>query len=195
MKNKFFIEIGTSDFDTLEPLVKNGWSGIFVEPVKELLDNIPKHKNCIYENIAISNYIGTTQVRYYDPSWAEDWIRGVGTLVDLERNVLNSNEQWGNHERLVGVDVITLDELINKHGVTKIDYLKIDTEGGELSILEDYSWKIKPRMIKFEYCHWGLGPDEDGGKLRETKVIPIVKMLEDIGYIVYREENDIYGVI
>ena len=38
MNEKFFIEIGTSDFDTCEDLVKEGWKGIFVEPVKDLLD-------------------------------------------------------------------------------------------------------------------------------------------------------------
>ena len=38
--SKFFIEIGTSDFDTLIPLAKGGWKGIFVEPVEYLLDNL-----------------------------------------------------------------------------------------------------------------------------------------------------------
>ena len=31
----FFIEIGTADFDTYEGLAKQGWKGIFVEPVKQ----------------------------------------------------------------------------------------------------------------------------------------------------------------
>ena len=38
-ESKYFIEIGTADFDTFEHLAEDGWKGIFVEPVKELLDN------------------------------------------------------------------------------------------------------------------------------------------------------------
>jgi FkbM family methyltransferase len=194
MKNKFFIEIGTSDFDTLEPLASNGWSGIFVEPVKELLDNIPKHDNCIYENVAIANYIGTTQIRFYDPEWAEDWVRGVGTIVDRDRNVLNSNTQWKEYERFSDVKVTTLDKLLDKYNVTEIDYLKIDVEGNELIILEDYSWKIKPKLIKFEYFHWGLA-DDDGGELRNQEVDIMIKKLKEMGYIIYKEECDVYGVL
>ena len=33
----FFIEVGTCDFDTLDQLARNGWSGIMVEPIAPLL--------------------------------------------------------------------------------------------------------------------------------------------------------------
>ena len=35
---KVFVEIGVCDFDTLEPLLKNGWEGYFVEPIKKYAD-------------------------------------------------------------------------------------------------------------------------------------------------------------
>ena len=31
---KTFVEIGVSDFNTLEQLIYNGWEGYFVEPVE-----------------------------------------------------------------------------------------------------------------------------------------------------------------
>ena len=40
MKQKIFVEIGVCDFDTLEPLIDNGWKGYFVEPVKEYADKL-----------------------------------------------------------------------------------------------------------------------------------------------------------
>ena len=46
----FFIEIGVCDFDTLEPLANNGWSGIFVEPIKHYFDKLPRKENVCYEN-------------------------------------------------------------------------------------------------------------------------------------------------
>ena len=48
--SKFFVEIGTSDFDTFEHLAEEGWKGIFVEPVKKLLDNLERFDICHYEN-------------------------------------------------------------------------------------------------------------------------------------------------
>ena len=37
---KFFIEIGSADFDTLIPLAEKGWSGVFIEPVETLAQNL-----------------------------------------------------------------------------------------------------------------------------------------------------------
>ena len=49
----FFIEVGSCNFDTCERLIKNGWNGIVIEPVKYYFDSLPKYNNIFYENIAI----------------------------------------------------------------------------------------------------------------------------------------------
>ena len=38
---KTFVEIGVSDFNTLEQLLDNGWEGYFVEPVKRYANLFP----------------------------------------------------------------------------------------------------------------------------------------------------------
>ena len=65
---KFFIEIGTSDFDTYEGLAKQGWKGIFVEPVKPLLDNLERFERCIYENDAITADLDTVRSNFMTQS-------------------------------------------------------------------------------------------------------------------------------
>ena len=61
---KYYIEIGTSDFDTFTEQVKDdtNWSGIAVEPIRKLLDNIPIRDNTIYENSAITNEDGSVYI-------------------------------------------------------------------------------------------------------------------------------------
>ena len=54
-KEKVFVEIGVCDFDTLEPLLDNGWEGYFVEPIKQYADKI---KSFNMTNCAISSYNG-----------------------------------------------------------------------------------------------------------------------------------------
>ena len=181
----FFIEIGTSDFDTYEHLAQLGWKGIFVEPVKPLLDNLERFKGCIYENNAITAQPQHTKVKYYDPEWAEGWIRGVGSL-DMNMNTFNANPEWKEHERVQYLHTMTLDELIKKHNVKSIDKLKIDTEGTEYQILVTYSWVIKPKEIKIEYEHW---------KNRNVMVKDYIKMLKKKGYVCSMDEHDLTGVL
>ena len=181
----FFIEIGTSDFDTYEHLAQLGWKGIFVEPVKPLLDNLERFKGCIYENNAITAQPQHTKVKYYDPEWAEGWVRGVGTL-DMNMNTMNSNPEWKEHERHAYIKTITLDELLQTNNVHSIDFLKIDTEGTEYQILDSYSWKVKPKKIKIEYEHWIH---------RDIPVKKYTDMLTGMGYKCTMDEHDVVAVL
>ncbi len=181
----FFIEIGTADFNTYEGLAKLGWKGIFVEPVKPLLDNLERFEGCIYENNAITAEPRHCKVKFYDPNWAKGWVRGVGS-IDMEMNTFNLNPRWKEHERIQYLHTITLDDLIKKHNVERIDKLKIDTEGTEYQILDTYSWVIKPKEIKIEYSHWHK---------RDIKVEEYIKTLENIGYEVKMEKNDFVAVL
>ena len=182
---KFFIEIGTADFDTYEHLAQQGWKGIFVEPVKPLLDNLERFEGCIYENNAITAEPKHCKIKYYDPEWAKGWQRGVGN-TDMDMNHFHSNPQWKEYERVMYLHTITLDDLIKKHNVKRIDKLKIDTEGTEHEILDSYSWVIKPKELKIEYEHW---------KNRNIKVGDYIKMLNDKGYECSMDEHDLVGVL
>tara|TARA_R100000458_G_C8169953_1_gene170836 strand:+ start:108 stop:668 length:561 start_codon:yes stop_codon:yes gene_type:complete len=181
----FFIEIGTSDFNTLEYLAENGWKGIFVEPVKELLDNLKRYDGCIYENCAISSKRGSTTIKYYDPNWATGWIRGVGS-IDMGMNIMNSNPNWKEHECTRKVKIMTLDDLIKKHNVKEIEYLKIDTEGEEYNILHSYSWSIKPEQLNIEYKHWHN---------RFISVDSFLERLKDMGYKCNLDKENITAVL
>ena len=181
----FFIEIGTSDFNTYEGLAKQGYHGIFVEPVKQLLDNLERFEDCIYENNAITAKPQHCKVKYYDTDWAEGWVRGVGSL-DMDMNHFHSNPQWKEYEREQYLHTITLDQLIDKHNVERIDMLKIDTEGTEYQILDSYSWKIKPKFMKIEYEHWIN---------RNVPVKKYIKMLEGMGYKCKKDKSDITAVL
>jgi FkbM family methyltransferase len=179
VSDSFFIEIGTADFDTLEPLARLGWKGIFVEPIGELLDNLERFDGCIYEETAILDYIGTTNIQYYDLDWAEEWQRGVGN-TDKWLNNFNSNPQFKEHFRNKEVKVTTLDALIDKYDVKRIDYLKIDIEGMEYKILQDYSWRVLPKKIKCEHIHWNGQPPTP--ETKRCDMMDYIVMLQHLGY-------------
>ena len=64
----FFIEVGSCDFDTCETIIQNGWRGIVIEPVKYYFDKLHKYPNIYYENIAISNHNGESEIYYINPN-------------------------------------------------------------------------------------------------------------------------------
>ena len=214
MNEKFFIEIGSGDFDTLLGLARNGWHGIIVEPNADLLRNLIRYENVIYENMAILDYDGKTSFLHYDYGFLtstdpvrpseqfslirDHMLRGMST-TSVDYNQFNAlaqeetgNPEFKNFEQLTEVDCITLDTLIDKYYIKKIDYLKIDAEHKDHIILESYSWKIKPTFIKVESRFWkDLSSRSEDKEDIETR---ITELLTNMGYIVYSESYDLYAV-
>jgi Methyltransferase FkbM domain len=50
------------------------------------------------------------------------------------------------------VDTISLSDLLDEHGITKLDFLSIDTEGSEFEILKNFDFpKYQPTVIAVEH--------------------------------------------
>ena len=190
---KFFVEIGSCDTDTLIPLAENGWSGIIVEPISQYLDSLPRYDHVVYENSVITDVDGEVPFWYYDPSLAdatgEHWIKGVGnTSVDI--NHFHSNPQWKAYERRIMVNSLTLDSLFRKYNVNSVDFMKIDVEGEEIGIFKNYSWDVKPSMMKIETAHWDARGQHRGIHLEGQ----FLSVLKSKGYIVWFEKKDLYAI-
>lgn len=142
------VEIGTSDFRTDAGKVK----GLFIEPVKEHFDRLPK---CLKENVAISNKEGFIDL-YYIPSKVieseglPNWVRGCNSVGHPHATIVDMG--WEHFLRLDQVRVVRIQSLLEKHGITDIEHLKIDTEGHDCIILNDFldTSTILPRKITFE---------------------------------------------
>ena len=156
-ETKFFVEVGTCDFDTLLPLVKQGWEGLMIEPVPELFDNLPKKEGIIYDNCAVSDNTGKSIIRYYDLKFTESeegvyWTRGVGS-INPNRNHFISNPDWAKWEKTSNISCYTLDDLFDKHEISSVDLLKLDCEAMDYRILKAFSFEIKPAVIMVETQH------------------------------------------
>lgn len=142
------IEIGTSDFRTLAGKV----DGLYIEPVKEHFDRLP---DCNKENVAVSNIAGELDI-FYIPSEVilayklPNWIRGCNSVHAIHPTVkAQGYSHLVVHDR---VKVVRIKSLIEKYNITEIDTLKIDTEGHDCIILNDFldTVDILPNVIQFE---------------------------------------------
>lgn len=164
------IEIGTSDFRTEAGKVE----GLFIEPVKEHFDRLPK---CNKENIAISNVEGEMEI-YYIPSFRiksenlPNWVRGCNSVGHPHPTLIQMG--WGDYIGFDKVKVERIKTVLERHNITEVDFLKIDTEGHDCVILNDWldTVTIKPTKIQFE-SNVLSNPDD---------VIQMIKRLNKIGY-------------
>ena len=141
-----FIEIGTSDFDT-EIQKNNNRSGISIDPIKYYLDKLPSKSNCLKLNVAISDYNGKAKVFYIPEEKIIkhnlcSWVKGCNSLFTYHPTVyklclekgLDVETTFTSYE----VDVKTLMTIILENNISKIKYLKIDTEGHDVVILKKF---------------------------------------------------------
>ena len=197
---KTFIEIGSCDFETNIDLITSGrWIGVMCEPADKYRNNLerlvkdnPYRHNLFIEPLAISDIDGELDfAEAMDTSKGSRglglWRRGISSVISDNHKGerlfdLENNKDF--IEKTYKVKSMTLDSLIDKYkekGFEKIDYLKIDTEGHEMNILESYTWNIKPSLIKIEHAH--------------IDDIYARNFLEGHGYIVYTEHSDMYALI
>ena len=146
-----FVEIGTSDFDTLLQTATDNQHGLSIDPLQFYLDNLPNKPNCKKQCAAISDHCGEIDIYYVRPDTIRslnlpDWVRGcnhVGsphaTVVTLLQNIGLDPEQIITHDRVAVRDFATL---FAEHNVQTVNMLKIDTEGHDCVILKNY----------IEYC-------------------------------------------
>ena len=174
--SKYFIEIGSCDFGTLNHLADYGWKGIIVEPIKKYLDNIPRKEGIEYVNAAIDNNDGKRIIQ----TWKDEWInedpdyRGMSGFNQLKEN------QQGVYD--IEVDTLTASSLLKKYKPPRIDFLKIDTEGHDFIILRQFlQLTLRPKLIKAEWYHFDK-PDI------------FLELFKNKNYQVYYEKKDLYAI-
>jgi len=182
--SKYFIEIGSCDFDTLNHLADYGWKGIIVEPVKRYLDNIPRKENIQYANNAIWDVEGKLDFQV----WKDEWVEKDNDYKGMS-SFHNKKENYPALD-IIKVDCLTVSSLLKKYPVPRIDFLKIDTEGSDYVVLSqfigdegessDLSPNLRPKLIKCEIKHY-----------KKRHFEPLFK---DKGYQVYYEKDDLYAI-
>jgi FkbM family methyltransferase len=138
----FFVDVGafhSKEFSQTWLLEKVGWKGILIEPLPENADELRKNRplSVVYQT-AISCREKAGVATFYVNS-------GYSTLVP---NITDNRRKYINQ---ITVSVTTLNEVLDKEGNPKIDFLSIDVEGGDLDCLRGLNLEQNhPRLILTE---------------------------------------------
>jgi FkbM family methyltransferase len=138
-KDGFFIEFGAFDGVGLSnsyALEQIGWKGICIEPIPEMFQKLKNNRNCICIEGCVSDKHGTAYFREVGGTF--EVLSGIEdkynpTHIHLINNVYNKPSKF------YEVQCYTLSEILREYNVEKVDFLSIDTEGGELEIVKSLS--------------------------------------------------------
>jgi len=177
-----YLEIGTCDFncECLKKIYKNKL-GMCIEPLKYYLDKLPNRKNLIKVNCAIFNKSGKGKIFYVSE---EDiiklnlpkWLKGCSSL-NKRHWIFDCKNHFPNGipVKEKDVDILSFADLVKIYKIESINFLKIDTEGCDSYILENYlkysetNKKILAKKIKFEF-------NRESNKEHTLKIIELLKL-------------------
>jgi len=140
-----FIEIGTSDFQTLIEEASDEAIGLSVEPISYYLNKLPNPKNVTKVNAALSDKDGELNIYYIDEKYIEPyglpwWVRGSNSINKPHPFTVQEigQELYDKLVTIEAVPVIGWNTLIRDYKIKSIKYLKVDTEGHDHVILNAY---------------------------------------------------------
>ncbi|RVB80574.1 MULTISPECIES: FkbM family methyltransferase [unclassified Mesorhizobium] len=181
----YFVEVGVGDGEkysnTLMLERDFGWHGVLAEPATMFHDSIRKLRSAVLDARAI----GQTNGRML---FEQD--EKIGELSGL---VGKSKVRENSSNSRYDVDVINFDEFLEEHRAPdEIDYISIDTEGSELSVINGLS--LKNRRIWF----FTVEHNFDKGRIRAyeeifskfgyRRILPSVSAFDS--WYVHRELGD-----
>ncbi|MBS0242315.1 MAG: FkbM family methyltransferase [Proteobacteria bacterium] len=142
----FYIDVGGG-----HPIADNvsmwfyerGWRGIVVEPQAALarLYARVRPRDHVFEGL-VGRSSGTADLHVFPR------LHGLSTTIgtNAERSQVH-----GDKYETVTMPMLTLADLIERHGAKRIDFLKIDVEGAEADVLAGNDWRrFRPKVVVAE---------------------------------------------
>jgi FkbM family methyltransferase len=150
-----FFEVGAFDGVTFSNTCalerRFGWTGIAVEPSPTACALLRINRSCIVVNACVAASPGC--VRYLHIEGAAAMLSGIVSHYDarhLER-IEREMQAGGGERREIDIPCHTIDDLAHDNDASRIDYLSVDTEGGELEILESVDFtRLDVNLITVE---------------------------------------------
>ncbi len=153
MKGGTFVEFGAYDGLTISNSLffenELGWTGICLEPLPEHFANLRTNRKCICIQGCVGPKSGVVDfLKINGGHWYNQMLSGVVSAYDprhlnrIEQEVKDANTQkvYANKE-IIKVPCYRLADLLDQYKMPHINYLSIDTEGGELEILQSIDFK------------------------------------------------------
>jgi len=139
-----FVDIGAHDGISLSnsyTLEKLGWSGLAIEPIPSVYEQLAKNRKCITINGCISSE--NKKHKFREITGYSEMLSGIIDYYDDRhlRRIESELAEHGGAYRDIEIAGYNLNDLLKKHNIVHIDYLSVDTEGAEYEILNSIDFE------------------------------------------------------
>lgn len=146
----YFVEFGACDgvylSNTFLLETYYGWTGLLVEPSKHYNQVLRSKRTATIDDLCVADKTGSV-VEFVEVSN----LQGLSGISEFAFNDIHTQTRI-NQGISYDVSTISLKDLLDKHNAPEvIDYLSIDTEGSEYSILSSYDFSRKFKVISIEH--------------------------------------------
>ena len=186
-KNGVFMDIGAHDGKSINNTLyfeeSNNWTGVNVEPIKKVYNDLVVNRpNCININCAVCNNDGISE--FICNKGYTEMISGIKDTFDPRhmQRLQRENRRYGSTTEIIEVETKKLETICDSHKISHINYLSIDVEGAEFEVIKSINFdKIYIDVIAFENNY-------------NNASIPIIKYLEERNYVVIHKSLDIFMI-
>jgi FkbM family methyltransferase len=186
-KSGFYVDVGAHDGisinNTLYFEQTHQWTGINIEPIKKVFDNlIVNRPSNINLNCAVCNNDGETE--FICNTGYTEMISGIKDTFDDRhfQRLYSENAEMGSTTEVIRVNTKRLETIFDEHRVSHVNYLSIDVEGAEFEVIKSINFsKVFIDVIGFENNY-------------DDVSVPIVAYLENQGYTVIHRSLDIFMI-
>jgi FkbM family methyltransferase len=194
-----FIEIGTSDFNTLIQKAGPETVGLSVEPMTDYLERLPDKPRVRKVNAAVSVRSGFLDLYYVPDAVRKEhglpsWMKGTNKIGAPHPTVERYLAKHGLPATLMRrrrVPVLSVERLFREYRVGSVDYLKIDTEGHDAVILGAYLDMVERRPT----LKAGRILFESNALTAREDVAALSERLRGLGYRVETRRQDTLAVL
>lgn len=159
-RNGVFVDLGANDGVTISNTVflerELGWTGVAVEPIPSVFERLREERSCHLINGCVTPEPG--QARFLEVQGAPNMLSTLAvndtglTARRLRKNARRHGAQIIEHQ----VECLTFEDLTERFSIKAVDFLSLDTEGGEAEILESIDFDAIPvRLISVENNYFG----------------------------------------
>jgi len=151
LKYGFFVDIGANDgvaFSNSYFFERQlGWRGIAIEPIPGAYDKLKQNRTCRALNCCVGN--ASRKEKFLVLPEIAEHLSGMLKTYDRRHisRIKDKLNRCSGESQVIEVDCYTLTALLEREGISRIDYLSVDTEGAEIQVLQGMDFRQCPVSV------------------------------------------------
>jgi FkbM family methyltransferase len=157
----YVLDIGCNDFVFSQYMINAGLKVIALDPIKEISipNDLASNPNFVYlKSACVGIKDSETKVYYEYQSWGAN---SICNTPDKLHNPNNGGHANNPYKISYEVNLTTINEIMKNYSINQFEFIKIDCEGSEYEILENWSNSYAKQFSVEFHDFLGLTPIDD----------------------------------